>query len=71
MPFLMRVDGVAIEIGGALLEFSEVFHRAQAALRSMNLLVEDAAQARPCRGENGAPGAGYPGRGETALLCAR
>ena len=40
-----RPDGIAIEVRCALFEFSEVFDRAKAALRSVNLLVKHSAQA--------------------------
>ena len=42
---LHRVDRVAVEVGGPLLELGEVLDRAQAALRAVDLLVEQAAQA--------------------------
>ena len=42
--FLHRVDLIAVEICRPLLELGEVFHRAQAALRAVDLLVEDAAK---------------------------
>src|SRR5215813_4495885 len=42
---LHGVDCVTVEIRGALLELGEVFHRTQAALGAMNLLIKEAAQA--------------------------
>ena len=39
------MNRVAVKVGGAVLEFGEVLDRAQAALRAVNLLVEEAAQA--------------------------
>jgi hypothetical protein len=43
---LHRMDGIAVEVGGALLELGEVFNRAQAAFGAMDLLVEHPSQAR-------------------------
>jgi hypothetical protein len=40
------MDGIAVEVGGALLELGEVFDRAQAAFGAMDLLVEEPPQAR-------------------------
>ena len=40
-----RADVVAVEVGGPLLELREVLNRAQRALRTVDLLVEHAAQA--------------------------
>src|SRR5688572_19821548 len=42
---------IAVEIRGALLELSEVFHRPQRALRPMDLLIEQAAQTRAVEAE--------------------
>ena len=42
---LAGMNFIAIEICGSLFEFGEVFHRPQASLRPMDLLVEYAAQA--------------------------
>ena len=44
-PFALRARLVAVEIGGALLEFAEILDRPQRPLRAMDLLVEEAAQA--------------------------
>src|SRR3954452_9074054 len=43
--FALRADMVAIEVGRALLELREVLNRSQGPLRSMDLLIEHAAQA--------------------------
>ena len=45
MPFLIAWILIAVEVRRALLELGEVLDRSQAALRAMDLLVEDAAQA--------------------------
>src|SRR5207253_2372351 len=44
-PFLYSMDLVAIKIRGAKLELGKVLYGAQAALRAMHLLVEQAPQA--------------------------
>src|SRR5262247_3855933 len=44
--FLYGAYRVAVEVRRPLLELGEVFHRPQAPLRSVNLLIEHAAQAR-------------------------
>src|SRR5690349_6507108 len=43
--FLQSVNCVAVEVCGTLLELGEVLNGAKAAFRSMNLLIEHAAQA--------------------------
>jgi hypothetical protein len=44
-PFLARMNFVAVKVRGALFEFREVLHGAQASLRTMNLLAVDASKA--------------------------
>jgi hypothetical protein len=39
---LERPNRISVEVRGALLELSEVFHRAKAALGPVNLLIEQA-----------------------------
>ena len=65
------VDLVAVEVGGALLELGEVLDRAQAALRAVDLLVEQAAQAHRVEPEAALLRAGRPGSGGTGRWCGR
>src|SRR5438552_7021001 len=44
-PFLGSVDLIAVEVGRALFKFREIFNRAQATFRAVDLLIEEPAQA--------------------------
>ena len=68
---LHGVNLVAVEVRGPLLELGEVFHRAQAALGAVNLLVEHAAQAHRVEPEAAAAAGDCRGSGGTAPSCGR